>query len=94
LGGIKRVAIEKIVQLKRASGCTIVITGGTEQGAHGQASGHYRGWKLDIRRNTCIDGYIQRTFTPSRGNKWIASSGTVYFREDPRHWDINYAGSR
>jgi len=86
--------IDKIITLRQASGCPITITGGTEVGHASGTYSHWNGYKLDITPNSCIDGYIKRSFTYAgvRGDgapMWKASSGSVYAREG-NHWDILY----
>ncbi|KAF7636689.1 hypothetical protein Mgra_00003870 [Meloidogyne graminicola] len=92
LDGIHSEAIEGIITLKKASGCPIIITGGTEKGhSNVGARSHYNGWKLDIRKrgNDCTTRYITKTFNKISENRWRAASGNVYFNEH-NHWDIQY----
>ncbi|AUY54745.1 hypothetical protein [Streptomyces sp. CB01881] len=84
--------VSTIITLKRASGCAINITGGTEVGHASGTYSHYNGYKVDIARNSCIDGYIQNSFTyiGYRGDgypQWKAASGNLYCNEG-NHWDI------
>uniref|UniRef100_A0A914DN54 Uncharacterized protein n=1 Tax=Acrobeloides nanus TaxID=290746 RepID=A0A914DN54_9BILA len=92
LDGIHKEAIDGVITLKRASGCPIVVTGGTEDG-HGRGGGrsHWMGWKLDIRKrgDDCITQYIKRNFKSIGGSKWRAASGNIYYDEN-NHWDIQY----
>jgi len=86
--------IDKILTLKRASGCPITITGGTEIGHAGGAYSHSNGYKLDISLNSCINNYITSSFAHAgrRGDgaeMWKASSGSIYAKEG-NHWDIMY----
>lgn len=86
--------IDKIITLKRASGCPITITGGTEVGHAGGAMSHANGYKVDISLNSCINGYITRSFSyiGKRGDgsdMYKASSGSIYAKEG-NHWDITY----
>ncbi|KAI6183063.1 Lysozyme [Aphelenchoides bicaudatus] len=82
----------------KASGCAIVITGGTETGHAGSrnpsARTHSNGWKIDVRKrgNDCITQYIKRTFTKISPNRWQAASGNIYLDESD-HWDIQYGNS-
>ncbi|NBE99257.1 hypothetical protein FE391_37700 [Nonomuraea sp. KC401] len=84
--------IAGIIKLKRASGCPIMVTGGTETGhAPGQYS-HGNGYKLDISHNSCIDRHIHTTSdragVRSDGARlYRDGSGTVYADEGD-HWDI------
>lgn len=75
--------------LKRASGCALHITGGTETGHASGTYSHWNGYKLDFRLSTCITNYITGTFTSIGGNKWRAASGNVYFKES-NHWDVTF----
>ncbi|MGW1175353.1 hypothetical protein ACWD4P_16720 [Kitasatospora sp. NPDC002543] len=84
--------VSAIITLKRASGCAINITGGTEVGHASGTYSHYNGYKVDIARNSCIDGYVQNSFTyiGLRGDgypQWKAASGNLYCNEGS-HWDI------
>jgi len=86
--------IDMIVTLKRASGCPINITGGTEVGHAIIPLSHGNGFKLDISLNSCINKYITSSF-PYIGRRgdgalmYKASSGSIYAHEG-NHWDITY----
>ncbi|MFD0206421.1 MULTISPECIES: hypothetical protein [Saccharothrix] len=75
--------------LKRASGCALNITGGTETGHASGTYSHWNGYKLDYSLYTCVGNYIRGTFTYIGGNKWRSGSGNVYFLES-NHWDVTY----
>ncbi|MFC6085182.1 hypothetical protein [Sphaerisporangium aureirubrum] len=85
-----------IVDLKRRSGCPIVVTGGTETGhAHGPRS-HGSGYKIDIEHNRCVDRFIRGKRSGAvRGDgaglyhEYRPSGHTVYANE-PSHWDIAF----
>ncbi|MFC8453508.1 hypothetical protein [Kitasatospora sp. NPDC057223] len=84
--------VSTIITLKQSSGCAINITGGTEVGHAAGTYSHYNGYKVDISRNSCIDGYVQNSFTyiGYRGDgypQWQAASGNLYCNEGS-HWDI------
>jgi hypothetical protein len=86
--------IDGISTLKRASGCPITITGGSETGHAGGAMSHYNGYKVDIALNACIDSYITRSFANAgrRGDgaqMYKSSAGNIYAKEG-NHWDITY----
>src|SRR3989338_8632265 len=55
LDGIRSNTLNGVLTLKRASGCPITITGGTEIGHAGGAMSHGTGYKVDIGLNSCID---------------------------------------
>lgn len=84
--------VSAMVTLKRSSGCGINITGGTEVGHAAGTYSHYNGYKVDVSRNSCIDGYVKGSFTyiGYRGDgypQWQAASGNIYCDEGS-HWDI------
>jgi hypothetical protein len=86
--------VDGIKTLKSASGCAITITGGTETGHASGTYSHWNGYKLDIRHNTCIDGYVKRSFSyiGLRGDgypQWKSAAGNLYCDEGS-HWDITY----
>ena len=60
---INQSTVSGVITLKRASGCAINITGGTETGHASGTYSHWNGYKVDVSHNTCIDGYIHNNFT-------------------------------
>lgn len=48
-------AIDKIIALKKGSGCTVIVTGGTEVGHQTHGPGLP---VMDIENNSCLDNYI------------------------------------
>jgi hypothetical protein len=92
LDRVRTGTIAKVIQLKRESGCPIMVTGGTERG---HASGHFshgNGYKLDISHNACIDRHITKNHhkagVRSDGARiYKSDSGTTFFDES-NHWDI------
>lgn len=86
--------IDGIITLKRASGCAINITGGTETGHASGTYSHWNGYKVDITPTTCISNYITRNFRyiGVRGDgarMYRSAAGNIYARES-NHWDILY----
>ena len=81
--------ITGIQTLKRASGCSITITGGTEVGHAGGTRSHWNGYKLDTRLNSCLQNYITKNFREigRRGSyrQWQSSAGNIYCLEG-NHW--------
>lgn len=80
--------------LKRASGCAINITGGTEVGHASGTYSHRNGYKVDISKYTCVGNYIHTYFTriANRGDgaaQWRSGSGNIY-ADEGSHWDITY----
>jgi hypothetical protein len=89
--GIRQSAVDGVRTLKAASGCAVVITGGTETGHAAGVYSHWNGWKIDIQRSACVDAYVIRRFarvgSVGWGEQWRARSGNLYTNEG-RHWDI------
>ncbi|MFI9809717.1 hypothetical protein ACIHEJ_36235 [Streptomyces sp. NPDC052301] len=80
--------------LKRASGCALNITGGTEAGHASGTYSHWNGYKLDYGKNTCITAYIKNNFSyiGLRGDgypQWQSGSGNIY-ADEGNHWDALY----
>jgi hypothetical protein len=91
---INQTTVSGVITLHRASGCAVNITGGTETGHAAGTFSHWNGYKVDISRSTCNDGWIQGTYTyiGLRGDgypMYQAASGNVYTNEGS-HWDIVY----
>ncbi|WP_326750669.1 hypothetical protein OH738_39835 [Streptomyces hirsutus] len=80
--------------LKRASGCALNITGGTETGHAFGTYSHWNGYKLDYSKYTCLGNYIKNNFASIgvRGDgagQWRSGSGNIY-AEEGNHWDVTY----
>ncbi|WP_344933605.1 hypothetical protein [Sphaerisporangium flaviroseum] len=85
-----------VVNLKRRSGCGIVVTGGTEVGHARGAVSHGRGYKIDIEHNRCVDRYIRK----KRKGQVRGDGARLYYErrpqgytvyaDEPSHWDITY----
>ncbi|MFD6415168.1 hypothetical protein [Streptomyces sp. NPDC060194] len=78
--------------LKRATNCSILITGGTETGHASGTYSHWNGYKLDFGKQTCLNRYIKDTFTDigkrSDGARLYESpTGNVY-ADEGNHWDV------
>jgi hypothetical protein len=91
---INQSTVSGVITYKRASGCAVNITGGTETGHASGTYSHWNGYKVDIARSTCNDGWIRGTYTyiGLRGDgypMYQAASGNVYTNEGS-HWDIVY----
>ncbi|WP_027483312.1 hypothetical protein [Deinococcus pimensis] len=88
--------VDGAVTLKNASGCAMTITGGTEVGHASGTYSHYNGYKVDIRKNSCIDAYVRNSFTriSDRGDgapRYQSAAGNIYADEYwANHWDILY----
>lgn len=82
------------VTLKRASGCALNITGGTETGHASGTYSHWNGYKLDFSKYTCIGNYVHTYFTyiglrADGYRMWKSGSGNVY-TDEGSHWDVVY----
>jgi hypothetical protein len=86
---INLTTVQGAITLKRATGCALNITGGTETGHASGTYSHWNGYKVDFSLSTCLTNYITGNFTSIGGSKWQSSSGNVYYRES-NHWDVTY----
>jgi hypothetical protein len=86
---INHETVDGVITLKRASGCSINITGGTETGHASGTYSHWNGYKVDISKYTCVGNYIRNNFSYIGGSKWRAPSGNIYY-DEVSHWDITY----
>ncbi|MBT2226205.1 hypothetical protein [Nonomuraea sp. NEAU-A123] len=92
LEDVRTSTITRVIELKRQSGCPIMVTGGTETGHAPGRFSHGKGYKLDITHNSCIDRYISKKHEKSgtRGDGaalYRSPAGTV-FADETDHWDI------
>ncbi|MFE2063136.1 hypothetical protein ACFXDH_12140 [Streptomyces sp. NPDC059467] len=104
LEGVRARTIQGVIALKKASRCTITITGGTESGHSAGPRSHAKGYKLDLRtRNegACLTKWIKTTQhkAKSRGNdpRWYGTLDRIsleYVYETPKrggvHWDVTF----
>ena len=92
--GIRQTTIDGGITLKRASGCALTITGGTETGHAGGTYSHWNGYKLDFSRTSCLTSWVHNTYTyiGLRGDGaplYRAASGNIY-ADEGNHWDVTY----
>ncbi|MCW2765536.1 MAG: hypothetical protein JWO11_1495 [Nocardioides sp.] len=92
--GIRQATIDGGITLRRASGCALTITGGTETGHAGGTYSHWAGYKLDFSRTTCLTSWVHGTYTyiGLRGDgapQYRAASGNIY-ADEGNHWDVTY----
>jgi hypothetical protein len=92
--GIRQATVDGIITFKRASGCAINITAGTETGHATGTYSHWNGYKVDVSLSTCIQNYISANYTyvgyiSGWGYQYRAASGNLYTKEGS-HWDILY----
>ena len=91
---INDTTVNGIITLKRASGCAMTITGGSETGHASGTYSHWNGFKVDIAFSSCIGNYIVNNFTyqGKRGDGaplYKSAAGNLYAKEST-HWDITY----
>ncbi|WP_156756295.1 hypothetical protein [Actinokineospora pegani] len=87
LSQVNLATIQGAQTLKRASGCGLTVTGGTEVGHASGTYSHWNGYKLDFSLSSCLTSYVKNNFRSIGGSKWQAASGNVYYLES-NHWDV------
>ncbi|KAK3321751.1 hypothetical protein B0H66DRAFT_473200 [Apodospora peruviana] len=91
--GVREETIAGAITLKRACGCSVTITGGTETGHASGTYSHWNGYKLDFKKASGLNNYITNTFTriADRGSdpQYKAKSGNTYVNEG-NHWDVTF----
>ena len=92
--GIRQATIDGAITLKRASGCALTITGGTEVGHASGTYSHYNGYQLDVSHTTCLTSWVHRAYAyiGLRGDgapMYRAASGNVY-ADEGSHWDVTF----
>jgi len=87
---IRGLTIQRLIEFRQASGCSITVTGGSETWIHESGTfSHHTGYKIDISRTTCVTNYIRNTYTFIDATHYQDSRGNIYFDESD-HWDIRY----
>jgi len=81
--------VNGLIAFKRACGCGITVTGGTEVGHAAGTYSHYNGYKVDIAITSCLTNYIQSHFRKIDSIHWEDGSKNNYHYEG-NHWDITY----
>ena len=92
--GLNLATAQGAVTLKKASGCALNITGGTETGHASGTYSHWNGYKLDYSKYACVGSYIHTYFAyiGLRGDgypMWQSGSGNIY-TDEGNHWDALY----
>jgi len=92
--GLRQASVDGAVTLKRASGCALTITGGTETGHASGTYSHGNGYKLDFSRTSCLTSWVHSTYAYQglRGDGaplYKAASGNLY-ADEGNHWDVTY----
>ncbi|MFB6814688.1 hypothetical protein ACFCV8_09085 [Streptomyces sp. NPDC056347] len=92
---INKASVDGVIAFKKASGCEVVITGGTEAGHEPGPYSHRNGYKTDIStRVPCVNSYIRGKFAKAgkRGDGaalYKSPAGNVY-ADEGSHWDITH----
>ncbi len=87
--------VDGIISFRKATGCAINITGGTETGHASGTYSHWNGYKVDINPRTCVDNYIYAHYnfigyrSGDGAPQYQSPGGNIYAREST-HWDILY----
>lgn len=86
--------VSSVETLRRASGCAINITGGTETGHASGTYSHWNGYKVDVTHSTCVTNYVHNNFSyiGLRGDgapMYKSAAGNIY-ADEGSHWDILY----
>ena len=92
--GLRQVSVDGAITLKRASGCGLTITGGTETGHASGTYSHWNGYKLDFSRTTCLTNWVHNTYAyqglrSDGAPLYKAASGNLY-ADEGNHWDVTY----
>lgn len=82
--GILSGTVDSLIVLKGAcTGCSIVVTGGTEVGHASGTYSHANGYKVDLAKGTALNNYITTRYTKiaNRGDgypQWRSAAGNIY----------------
>ncbi|KAG8705999.1 hypothetical protein FRC09_002635 [Ceratobasidium sp. 395] len=87
--GILTGTVNSIITLRKASGCTITITGGTEPGHPDGPYSHFEGYAVNMRRNQCLYDYVKKYFHRIDENSWKSKAGNRYDL-GKNAWDVTY----
>ncbi|MEV4454205.1 hypothetical protein [Microbispora sp. NPDC049633] len=92
LQAIRYGTLMRVVDLRRASGCPVTVTGGTETGHAGGRYSHGNGYKVDLAHNACLDAYVTRTCrfwrTRADGAALYRAAPSDVWADEPTHWDV------
>ncbi|MFC6884962.1 MULTISPECIES: hypothetical protein [Actinomadura] len=86
-------SIDGLIGFRKATGCGLVVSGGTERGHAPGPYSHWNGYKIDIMPTACTDRYIQRyRFLGTRGDgaELYRSPANAVFARESDHWDITF----
>jgi hypothetical protein len=88
--------VDGIIAFKKASGCDVNITGGTETGHATSTKSHWNGYKVDITPSVAVSDYIKTNFkhigTRNDGAEMYKDDAGTIFARERDHWDITFNG--
>ncbi|MFF2406684.1 hypothetical protein [Streptomyces sp. NPDC058092] len=96
---INKASVAGVIAFKKASGCKVIITGGTEVGHASGTYSHRNGYKTDISTKVaCVNTYITHKFAKAGKRSdgaalYKSPAGNVYANEGS-HWDITHYNSK
>ncbi|SFY34335.1 hypothetical protein SAMN02787144_101956 [Streptomyces atratus] len=96
---INKASVAGLIAFKKASGCNVIVTGGTEKGHASGTYSHRNGYKTDISTKVaCVNNYITRKFakagTRSDGAALYKSPAKNVYANEGSHWDITHYNSK
>ncbi|KAG8713767.1 hypothetical protein FRC08_012832 [Ceratobasidium sp. 394] len=85
--GILSGTIYGVILLYITSECPVTITGGTEVGHAPGTYSHANGYKVNLRKNPCLNKYLHKFVKPGKCGKDL--DGNLYC-ELGNNWDVTY----
>lgn len=86
LDTILTAVIDDVITLKKRSGCTVLVTGGTETGHATGPYSHWNGYKADVNMNSCLDNWVRGHGSYVGSSRWSIDKAVYYY--EGNHWDI------
>ncbi len=94
LEGVQQAVVDELVRLKQECHCEITVTAGSD-GVHlPGACSHANGWKVDLRLNADLNGYIENSgsfrYSGSRSDDHaeLYERGAAVYAKENDHWDL------
>ncbi|AKU15625.1 hypothetical protein [Luteipulveratus mongoliensis] len=91
---INQSTVVGLIGLRRASGCPVTITAGTEVGHTDDGGAHWAGAQVTLAKNTCLVQYFTRVYDgadPAGVDRpqWKTSAGVTY-QDTGKHWEVHF----
>lgn len=86
LDTILTAVIDDVITLKKRSGCTVLVTGGTETGHASGPYSHWNGYKADVNMNSCLNSWVRNNGTYTGSSRWQLAKANYFY--EGNHWDI------